>query len=281
MGAHRLSARLGPACARRRGRRRPGHQQRVDRPRRPGHLWAGLTGDGNSYWPQGLPGPPASPPNRLVGHPAPRAPCAGVRGPHTAQPPTARRGCAAGSDCRLGAERCHFCAEPEKSRCDPFRPLSPPRQPGVLVQEGSASKGGSQAQPRHEDSCLESHPDTRWPPRAEAGAVTAPSPTSPSPRAAQLGWARPATSSALPPGPCARRRGCPHLCQGHPVSHRVTPDKPLGPSEPRLPYLPSGVYTVGEGSPRVSGGPRATARSSTRGHSPPVRAFLPPFPSAS
>lgn len=67
---------------------------------------------------------------------------------------------------------------------------------------------------------------------------------------AQPGVGGLAMTSALPPGPCASRGARPPLPGPPRVSHCVTPDKPLGPSDPHLPYLPSRVYmVVGGGQP--------------------------------
>lgn len=81
--------------------------------------------------------------------------------------------------------------------------LSPPWQPEVLVQDGRASKGGSQAQPRHEDSYLESHPDTQWtlhwekPLRTGGCHCTQPDVTQPA--GCTAGASGLASTSALPP----------------------------------------------------------------------------------
>lgn len=121
---------------------------------------------------------------------------------------------------------------------------------GILVQHGRASKGGSQAQPRQEDSHLESHQTHAASALGEAAEIWGLSlrPARGLHRWGGVGGL--AMTSALPPGPCAGRGARPPLPGPPRVSHCVTPDKPLGPSDPHLPYLPSRVYmVVGGGQP--------------------------------
>lgn len=215
---------------------------------------------------RGSPGPrkPATDPRGLPSPPAPQGRGARKRpllarraGPAPPRPSQLGRAAPPLALTDGWEQRCRFWAEPEESRWDSYVLLSPPWQLGSLCNMAEPRKAAARPSRGRRTATWRATRHTAASALGEAAEIWGLSlrPARGLHRWGGVGGL--AMTSALPPGPCAGRGARPPLPGPPRVSHCVTPDKPLGPSDPHLPYLPSRVYmVVGGGSP--SGVGRAT-----------------------
>lgn len=202
---------------------------------------------------RGSPGPrkPATDPRGLPSPPAPQGRGARKRpllarraGPAPPRPSQLGRAAPPLALTDGWEQRCRFWAEPEESRWDSYVLLSPPWQLGSLCNMAEPRKAAARPSRGRRTATWRATRHTAASALGEAAEIWGLSlrPARGLHRWGGVGGL--AMSSALPPGPCAGRGAHPPLPGPPRVAHCVTPDKPLGPSDPHLPYLPSRVYMV-------------------------------------